>query len=238
MLSTTKAIVLSAIKYGDSDLIVKCYTQLGLKSYMLKGILKSKKGKLKVAYFQPLTHLELVAKHNNKGNLNFIKEVKVSYSYRTIPFNIVKQTMVLFLSEVLSKSIYEEEENELLFEYLEAALIWLDTNDDVANFHLLFLLNLTKHLGFYPEKEYSDALFFDLEEGRFTNSIPRNNRVTAENLTPLKSLLGINFEGLNTLKFNGLIRQSILDILIRYFELHLPGFHKPKSLAILKTVFE
>jgi len=78
-------------------------------------------------------------------------------------------------------------------------------------------------LGFYPEKEHTNALFFDLEEGRFTNSIPRNNVVTAENLTHLKALLGINFVGLHTLKFNGLIRQSILD---------------PKSLAILKTVFE
>ncbi len=238
MLSTTKAIVLSAIKYGDADLIVKCYTQVGLKSYMLKGVLKSKKGKLKAAYFQPLTHLELVAKHNNKGNLNFIKEVKISYPYSTVPFDIVKQTMVLFLSEVLVKSIYEEEQNNQLFEYIETALIWLDTNGEVANFHLLFLLNLTKHLGFYPEKEDTNSIFFDLEEGRFTNSIPRNNIVTGENLTYLKALLGINFEGLYTLKFNGLIRQSILDILIRYFELHLPGFHRPKSLAILKTVFE
>jgi len=108
---------LSAIKYGEADLIVKCYTQLGLKSYMLKGVMKSKKGRLKAAYFQPLTHLELVARHNNKGNLNFIKEVKISYPYQTIPFNIIKQTMVLFLSEVLSKSIYEEEENRQLFEY-------------------------------------------------------------------------------------------------------------------------
>ena len=238
MLVTTKAIVLSSIKYSDADLIVKCYTQEGLKSYMLKSILKSKKGKLKAAYFQPLTQLELVAKHNNKGTLNFIKEAKVSYPYNSIAFNITKQSIVLFLSEVLSKSIHEEEVNSQLFEYIETALIWLDTHDEVANFHLLFLLNLSKHLGFYPEKESADSLFFDLEQGRFTNSIPRNNIVTGEILTHLKALLGINFEGLNTLQFNGITRQSILDVLIQYFELHLPGFNTPKSLAILKTVFE
>jgi len=237
MLVTTKAIVLSSVKYSDTNLIVKCYTQEGLKSYMLKGILKSKKGKLKTAYFQPLTQLELVAKHNNKGALNFIKEAKVSYAYNSIAFNISKQSIVLFLSEILSKSIHEEETNNLLFEYIETALIWLDTNDEIANFHLLFMLNLSKHLGFYPEKENSDSLFFDLKQGRFTNSIPRSNIVTGENLTHLKALLGINFEGLHTLQFNGVIRQSILDVLIQYFELHLPGFYKPKSLAILKTVF-
>ena len=70
MVVTTKAIVLSAIKYGDSDLIVKCYTEKGIKSYLLKRILKAKRGKLKVSYFQPLTQLELVASHNEKGRLN------------------------------------------------------------------------------------------------------------------------------------------------------------------------
>ena len=238
MLVTTKAIVLSTIKYGDTDLIVKCYTQLGLKSYLLKGILKSKKGKLKPAYFQALTQLELVAKHNTKGNLNFIREAKLSYAYSSIGLNITKQTIALFLSEILSKSIHEEEVNQQLFEYIETALIWLDTHDDVTNFHLLFLVNLTKHLGFYPEREQDSSLFFDLEEGRFTNSIPRKNVVTGENLTHLKALLGINFEGLHALKFNGSTRQAVLDILIQYFELHLPGFNRPKSLAILKTVFE
>jgi DNA repair protein RecO (recombination protein O) len=238
MLVTTKAIVLSAIKYSDADLIVKCYTQEGLKSYMLKRILKSKKGKLKAAYFQPLTQLELIANHNTKGTLNFIREAKLSYPYNSIGVNITKQTIALFLSEVLSKSIREEEVNKQLFEFVETALIWLDTHSDVSNFHLLFLINLTKHLGFYPEKEQNKALFFDLEEGCFTNSIPRKNVVSGENLIHLKALLGINFEGLHKLRFNGSTRQEILDILIQYFELHLPGFTRPKSLAILKTVFE
>ena len=237
MLTTTKAIVLSSIKYSDADLIVRCYTQDGLKSYMLKRILKAKKGKLKAAYFQPLTQLEMVVNHNTKGNLNFIKEVKLTQSYSTIPFNVVKQTIVLFLSEILTKSLQEEEKNESLFEYLETSLIWLDTHDNVPNFHLLFLLNLTKHLGFYPEKGAEDYPFFSLEEGRFFNVMPKNHPVSNENLISLKRLLGINFEGLHKLEFNATARQSFLDMLIQYFELHLPGFNKPKSLAILKSVF-
>ena len=237
MLTTTKAIVLSAIKYSDSDLIVKCYTQVGLKSYMLKRILKAKRGKLKVAYFQPLTQLEMVVNHNTKGKLNFIKEVKLTQAYNTIPFNVVKQTIVLFLSEILSKSLQEEEKNEQLFEYLTTSLIWLDTHDQTSNFHLLFLLKLTKHLGFYPEKGTENNLYFNLAEGRFFNVKPINYPISDENLTFLKQLLGINFEGLHTLEFNALSRQSFLDMLIQYFELHLPGFNKPKSLAILKSVF-
>ena len=102
-LITTKAIVLSTLKYSDSSLIVKCYTQdEGLKSYLIRGVLKAKKGGIKIAYFQPLTQLNINANHSNKGTLNSIKEVQVSYSYKTIYKDIIKQSVVLFLSEVLS----------------------------------------------------------------------------------------------------------------------------------------
>jgi len=237
MTSKTKAIVLSSIKYGESDLIVKCYTEFGVRSYLLKRILKTKKGKLKASYFQPLTQLQLIAAHNEKGNLNYIKEANTSTPYRTIHTNIIKQTIVLFLSEVLSKSLYEEEVNKELFEYLETSLIWLDTHDGVSNFHLLFLLKLSKHLGFYPDKENCDLNYFDLQEGVFLNYKPKNQYITNDELSHFRILLGTNFDRLDSLKFNGKVRQETLDILIRYFELHLPMFQKPKSLTILKTVF-
>jgi len=238
MVVTTKAIVLSSIKYADSDLIVKCYTELGIKSFLVKRIFKQKKGKLTPAFFQPLTQLEITANYNSNRTLHFIQEASLNYAYTTISINVVKQTIVIFLSEILSKTMQEEEKNEQLFQYLETSLIWLDTNDEVSNFHLLFLLNLTKHLGFHPEKENIEYPFFSLEEGRFLNSIPKINFISGNNLRFFKLLLGINFEGLHELKLNGNERQTILDILLKYFELHLSGFNKPKSLAILKTVFE
>ena len=204
---------------------------------MLKHVLKARKGKIKAAYFQPLTQLELIVRHNTKGNLNFIKEVKISNPYATIAFSIVKQTIVIFLSEVLTKSLKEEERNTQLFEYLETSLTWFDTHDSISNFHLLFLVNLTKHLGFYPEKENSDYPFFNLNEGRFSSSIPKQNRISEENVTNLKVLFKTNFDELEKLQFNASVRQAVLEILIDYYILHLPGFSKPKSLSVLKTVF-
>jgi len=120
---TTKAIVLSALKYSDTSLIVKCYTaQEGLKSYIIKGILKAKKGGIKIAYFQPLTQLTIVANHNNKSTLNNLKEVQILNPYKTIYKDIVKQSVVLFISEVLASSIQEEEKNEGFYNYLETHL--------------------------------------------------------------------------------------------------------------------
>ena len=237
MIETTKAIVINSSKYGDTSLIVTCYTELcGIKAYMLKGVLKSRKSKIKAAYFQPLTQLNITVNHNNKGVLNSIRDVEILNFYTSIHTDIKKQTISLFLSEILYYSIREEEENLSLYKYLEASFLWLDTHNDVSNFHLLFLLNLTKFLGFYPETNNRDCLYFDMLEGGFTNQ-NRGNVVLGENLTQFKKLLGINFDVLHTIDFNATNRQAILTILIQYFELHLGGFKKPKSLEVLKSVF-
>ena len=235
---STKAIVLSSLKYSDSSLIVKCYTQKeGLKSYLIRGILKAKKRGLKVAYFQPLTQLKIVANHNNKNTLNSIKEAQVSFPYKTVYSDIVKQSIVLFLSEILSNCIQEEEKNAALFSYIETALIWLDTHTKIANFHLLFLLNLTRFLGFYPDTSAIHKKGFHLIGGKFTNSIHEKNVISSHDFYQFKKLLGIDFDALEKVSFNKQERQSLLQMIIRYFELHLDGFRNPKSLQILETVF-
>jgi len=237
MIETTKAIVLNTIKYGDTSLIATCYTEsYGVKAYMLKGVLKAKRAKIKPAYFQPLTQLNMTVNHNNKGILNTIREVEVLTFYNSLHTDIKKQTIALFLAETLYYAIREEEQNETLYKYLETSFLWLETHDNISNFHLLFLLNLTKFLGFYPELIDASESYFDLIEGRFTK---RSNptTVSGNNLVQFKKLLGINFDVLHTVNFNAPNRQAVLAILIQYFELHLEGFKKPKSIAILKSVF-
>ena len=236
---TTKAIVLSSLKYGDTSLIVKAFTQTdGLKSYLLKGVLASKKGKLKAAYFLPLTQLELTATHKNKGTLETIREVKILNPYKTLHTDIVKNSLVLFLAEMLGNSIQEEQQDTSLYNYLEYSLQWLDSNEKIANFHLLFLLNLTKFLGFYPEESEGLNSYFDLQEGQFVASPTLNPLIEKENIASFKRLLGINFDTLKGIKIAKGIRESLLKSVILYFELHLHGFRKPKSLAVLNAVFD
>lgn len=239
MLVTTKAIVIATIKYGDAGIIAKCLTASdGIKSYLLRGILKSKKGKLKIAYFQPLMQLEIVANHKNKGNLEYIKDVKTVYPYTSIHTEIVKSSIVLFLSEILNYSIQEEEKNETLFEFIENALQWLDIHGEIANFHLVFLINLTKYFGFHPEIKDMYKNYFDLQEGRFFDSSTMNECVTGETLTYFKQLLGIKFDEQNTIMLSSQRRNEILAILIQYFKLHLQGFRQPKSMEVLHEVFK
>ena len=235
---TTRAIVLSSLKFGDTSLIVKIFTLSdGLKSYLLKGVLTSKKGKLKAAYFQPLTQLELVANHKNKGTLETIRETRITYHYQTLHFGISKNAITLFLAEMLANSIQEEERNEGLFYYVESALQWLDTNSKITNFHIYFLIGLTKYLGFYPDTTNTSGTYFDLLEGEFTNALTLNPYLSGENLSFFKRFLGINFDAIHKVKMKKANRQELLQSLVLYFELHLQGFRKPKSLAILNEVF-
>lgn len=233
MLVSTKAIVLSAVKYGDSSLIVKCFTELsGVKSYLVKGVLSAKRGKIKPAYFQPLSQLEVVANHKNKGTLEYFKEVKMSYHYQNMHIDMGKNTMSLFLAEVLSHTIKEEEPNLDLFAYLENAFQWMDLHSQIANFHLYLLIQLTRFLGFFPGEYLNDARYFDLQEGVFT-SIPLSEAfLVIEDFSEFPMLLGINFDAIETIKITRKQRQLLLKSILHYYELHLDDFKRPKSLEV------
>ncbi|HMC00808.1 MAG TPA: DNA repair protein RecO [Flavobacteriaceae bacterium] len=237
MLISTKAIVISKIKYGDHDLIVKCYTEeLGVVSYMLKGILKSKRGN-KTAYFQLLSLLQIETIHKENRSLQNIKEVRLNRIYLSLHTNVLKSAIVMFLAEILTNTLIEEEKNKALFNYIETTFLWLDEHDNFSNFHLLFLLNLTRFLGFYPDTTQIDLNYFNLAEGKFETSETHNYTISGQNLILLKRLLGINFDELHTIKLNSKQRQSFLKIMLLYFDLHLSGFKEPRSLQLFNQVF-
>ncbi len=222
----TNAIVLSALKHKDTSLIVRCYTQkYGLQSYVLHHILKAKKGKINSAYFQVLSQLEINATHKPNQTLHSISEVKLHHTYLNLQTNIYKSTVVLFLAEILQNVLKEEEQNTDLYHFIETALLWYDLHDFNANFHLVFLIKLTQHLGIYPDASKTHLNFF----------IHNKNN---QQIILLNTLLGTNFDALHTIKMSAQSRNEILLEIINYFNVHLGDFRKPKSLAILHDVFK
>lgn len=236
MLIKTKAIVISSLKYQEKSLIVKCFTLSdGLKSYFVQNAFSAKKSNQKIAYFQPLTLLEIEANHKNKGTLEHFKEIKLAHAYQTISRDIVKSTIVMFLSEVLHHSIQEEEKNENLFLFLESAMLWLDNHEETSNFHLILLLEVTKFLGFYPDTSEIDGKHFEMKDGVFSPLM--GTSCLSEHETHLfKKLIDLKFDS-NQKVFAGIERQILLKILLDYYTIHLDGFKKPKSLDVLKEVF-
>ncbi len=237
MFISTQAIVLSKLKFSDKDLIVKCYTkEKGIVSYLIKNIF-SKKSKFSIAYFQELSLLEIQTNYKEGRSLQYIKEAKLLAPYKTLQTNLIKSTLVMFLSEVLSNILREEEPQENLYEFLKTAFLLLDEEVSISNFHILFLLELTKYLGFYPETTNLDLAYFDLLEGKFQEKSTSEYCVKNENLMVLKRALGIKFDAFSEIKFSNNQRQSLLNMILLYFQLHLGDFKKPKSLAVLNQVF-
>lgn len=239
MLSKTELIVLSKVKYGDYDLIVKAYSKnRGAISYIIKGGLKSSKAnRAKSVYFQPLMQLYAEENYNPSKSLHYLKDIKPTYVYKTLHTNIYKSSIVLFLSEFLANVLNEEEENIDLYNYIQTALRYLDSEADFANFHLLFILKLSRYLGFQPDTPNENSNYFNLVTGFFEENSEGRYSVSGKNLTLLKSLLGINFDTLTSVRLNATERHDFLSMLLVYFELHLEGFKKPKSLSILREIF-
>jgi len=236
VLVKTKAIVISSLKFQEKSLIVKCFTlSSGLKSYFVRDAFSSRKASQKIAYFQPFSILEIEAVHKNKGTLENFKEIKSAVHFQSIHTDIVKSTMVMFLSEMLHHSIQEEEKNEQLFLFLETALTWLDHHDEISNFHLILLLEITKYLGFYPDLTDIDLPFFEINEGVFT-AFHNSNALSEHETNLLKKLIDLKFDN-NQKIFHVIERQILLKILIDFYSSHLEGFKRPKSLDILKEIF-
>ena len=236
----TRAVVLKTIRYGDNSLIVKLLTeQNGLQSFMVKGAF-NKTAKIRAALFQPLTLLEVVCA-NSHGDLGYLREAAVEHTYKSIPFDIRKNAVVMFLSELLSKSIQDSETDLELFDFVHEALTHLDAMQcSCADFPLKFSIGLSRHLGFEPNtSSYNENYAFDLEEGRFRPDGNNMAYLIDSKQSPMFLRL-CNTDVLNdeSLCLKNGDRRQLLAHVITYFKLHVSGFNEMNSNDILKSVLD
>lgn len=241
MLYTCKGIVLQLIPYSDSSSIVKCYTDtFGLQSYIISGI-RGKKSSIKPSHLQPLSLLEMVVYHQQNKNLQRIKELKCVPVLNDLHFDNYKRTIAIFLIELLGKVIKEESEPDVkLFGFLFSAIQMADISEGkLSNYPSAFMVQLSKYLGFFPKNNYSDTLnVFSLNEGVFVEDGIRNKDFCrGEVARELSSLLNQKFEVAISDSFPLPHRKAILQVLLRYYQLHLLMFGELNSPQILHEVF-
>ncbi len=240
MLRKSKGVVLNQIKYGDSSLITHIYTEnYGIQSFIIKGG-KSKKQKAKHSFLQALFLIEIESYYKPSRNIQFAKEISPYYIYKTIPFNITKSTIVLFLCEILMKALKEEEKNIKLYDFLQSTLIYFDEHQsNPSNFHLFFLVHLTKHLGFFPNTDNGgEQQFFDIMDGCFTNYKPKHKYYLSGNSSELLfSITKASINDYSKIIIKKKDKVFLLEKIIEYFSIHLEGFGTIKSLQVLNEVF-
>jgi DNA repair protein RecO (recombination protein O) len=239
MLHNTRGIVLHTVKFSETSLVAKIYTEaFGLQSYLVKGILKPR-SKMKPALFQHMCLVDLVVTRKEKGTLHSIREIQVSDPYRSLPFEIRKSSIALFINELLYRSVHEEDPNAKLFTFIRESCLLLDRSvKPMNNFPLWFAIHLTAFLGFMPRMNYSDTLkIFNMKDGLFQENIPEHAWfMDWETSALFAKLLEASSDSQSHLVVTLRDRNLMLEKILAYYKLHLPGFPGLQSPQVLHTV--
>lgn len=241
MLGKTRGIVLHTIIHNDKYSIIHIYTEVfGRMSYLVSRN-RSKKSNTPKTIFMPLHVLNLEVDHQPKRDLQRIRETKLCFPQNEISSHPVKNALALFISEVLYRVLRVTEPDRRMFDFLHTSIRLLEaTGEGLANYHIVFLLQLLRYLGIFPQVEdYREGFCFDMSKGTFASHPPLHKyHLNPEESSVFVSLLRISFENMSLYSFSRQNRASIINHIIMYYRLHLPEFSDVKSLAVLQALFD
>ena len=230
-----RGVVLSTVKYGDSGMVVQMLTdRYGRQSYMVQGVRSGRGRGSKMALFQPLFLLQFEGLESSHSDLHKMREVQNDVVFKSLPYDIRKSTMALFMAEVLYRLVGESEAN-FVYHSVKA----LDEIDEgVANFHLWFLANLSRYLGYFPGNEHAKGCWFDMREGLYVREMPMHNHtMNVEEAELLCDLTETDLECLGEIPLNREQRVAMLSRLVDYYSIHLEAIRSVRSIEILQEVF-
>lgn len=250
MLVKTEAIVLHALKYGETRLIVDLFTREVGRLSCIVPLPKTPRSRLKKQYFQPMTLLEVEVDMRQRQQLQKMKDGRLLSAYASIPFSPEKLALSIFIAEFLYHALRSEQQNIPLFAYLCDSMQWLDIAEKgYANFHLTFLMRMSRFLGFYPNLEVSGdesevkdnpkmELFFDLREGRFCTTAPTHRDfLQPDDARRIHTLMRMDFPTMHLYHLSRTDRNRIVDVLLHYYRLHIPQFPELKSPSVLQELW-
>jgi DNA repair protein RecO (recombination protein O) len=242
MTHKTKGIVLRTIKYGETSVVVTLFTELfGLQTYLVNGVRSSKKSSSKANHFQPGAILDMVVYHSDQKQLQRIKEFKWDYLFREVLSDVIKNSIALYMVELLQKCLKQPEQNTALFYFCEDILVQLDTANKsiTANFPLYFSLQLAYFFGFRIFDNYNEEQnILDLAEGNFVNRQPEHPQFMEGEYAQVTSQLlkVMQLHELSQFKLHHDTRRKLLLYYQDYYALHIPDFGRMKTLAVLQEV--
>lgn len=219
MLQKTRGIVFRFTKYGETSIIVNIFTEMfGLQSYIVNGV-RSKSAKNKIALYQPLTLLDLVVYHKENASIMRIKEVKCLHPYQTLQQNVKKSAIAMFLNEMLNKAVKDQSHAEEIGGFLIQSFKALDLIAEAENFHLIFLIKLSRYLGFGPQTDE------EVLDGWQVNE--REEEI-------IRQLISSGYDA--SIKMSYAERKNVLDLLVRFFRNHIENLGEIRSIDVLKEV--
>ena len=254
----TKAIVLHTLKYGDASVIVDMLTQAKGRVSFFVNIPKTSKGRFKKQYFQPLTILDVTYDHRERTSLQRLRDVRIATPFTSLPFDPIKLSISLFLAEFLYNVTRDEQSNIPLYQYVENSLLWLDgTQRSCANFHLVFMMRLSRFIGFYPNLEGQGSrsltlnpsargegslesrggLFFDLREASFVTAPPTHpDFLEPAEAELIHTLMRMDYNTMHLFHLSRAERNRFTDLLLQYYRVHIPQMPELHSLSVVREI--
>lgn len=233
-----KGIIIHHLRYADNSFIVRIYCEHhGMKAFMVRSGKSAKSSK--VGMLQALNLVEFESSIKENTQIHQLKNLRISYPFRQIPFDPVKSAMVMFLDEILYKTIPDDYANDQLYTFLSNAILLLDDAIDGRNFHLWCMLEISRHYGFYPHFEQkSQANYFDLSLGEFVATKPQHTLfMDSESTEKLYQMMDMEWPQVQNMNLHSQLRKYLLESLVKYIQLHLENVREIKSLSILHEVF-
>lgn len=236
----TRAVVLHALKYGESQLIVDVLTRVQGRLSFICHLSRSGRGRTKKQLFQPLTVLELVFDHRPAQQLQRFRDLRLAAPFVSIPFDAAKLSISLFTAEFLTYATRGELQNEQLYDYVERSIAWLDNvTSGYANFHLVFMMRLSRFIGFFPNlADNVRGAWFDLRNGCFVLRQPGHpDYLRPDEASRIGLLMRMDFDNMRFFRMSRQERNRCTEIILYYYRLHVAGFPELKSLDVLRELF-
>lgn len=239
MLIKTRGILFRTVKYSESSFICDIYTEeKGLQTYIISGVRK-RNARISPSLIQVMSLVELVAYFREDKEMHRIKEIRPALVFESIPFDVVKGAVGLFMVELAGKTVKESEGNSGLFKFLFEAFELLDKSEVVAHLPLLFSIQLSRFLGFMPGGDWSEkSPFFDLKEGVFVKEAPEHSYYIKEEESAIfYTLLDLPLEAVSELDLPAITRRRILEKVLDYYKFHVEQFSELNAYEVMKEVF-
>jgi DNA repair protein RecO (recombination protein O) len=241
MLTKTEAIVLHAFKYGETRMIVDMFTRAAGRLSFVVQLPKTAKGRLRKQLFQPLTLLTIETDVRPRLQLQKLSSAAIFIPLPSLQTDPVRLSITLFLSEFLYHALKGEQPNEALFDYITGSLQWLnDCTGSVANFHLVFVMRLTRFLGFTPNLEgYRPGSYFDLRASGFCQQPPvHHDLLLPEEAEKVELMMRMDYSTMHLFRLSHHERNRLLQIALAYYHIHLPAFPELRSITVLQELWK
>lgn len=243
--SKSQIIVLHLTKFGDSGAVVHAVDSLsGRRSLLLRGIGKGKKSAV-TSQFHPLAVLEVVAADSPNSTMSYLREFSPLFTLEGIRSDIYKNTVALFLAEVIYRSLRTEDGDPELFKWLAEAVVALDSIEgSCANFHLWFLVGYAIRMGFRPQDNWTGGRLFDIVSAQFVEpSLPYGLRTeqgqlfSEEDSGLLHKIMISSLEETLAVPLSSKRRLSFSRKMLEYLSYHLGAILDIRSLDVLHDIF-